>query len=48
MTEKRKTPQGHGCKPGQSGNPKGRPPGSGEVAQIRAAIADRVSELLAV
>ena len=25
MTEKKKPPQGHGWKPGQSGNPKGRP-----------------------
>ncbi|MFZ2737038.1 MAG: DUF5681 domain-containing protein [Burkholderiaceae bacterium] len=35
-----------GWQPGQSGNPKGRPTGSGEVAQIRAAIAERVPELL--
>ncbi len=34
-------------KPGQSGNPKGRPPGTGEVAKMRAAIAQRVPELLA-
>ncbi len=34
-------------KPGQSGNPAGRAPGSGEVAKIRAAIADRVPELMA-
>lgn len=34
-------------KPGQSGNPKGRPTGSGEVAKLRAAIAERVPELLA-
>ena len=34
-------------KPGQSGNPKGRPLGSGEVSKLRAAIADRVPELLA-
>jgi hypothetical protein len=33
-------------KPGQSGNPAGRKPGTGEVAQIRAAIAERVPELL--
>lgn len=33
-------------KPGQSGNPKGRPAGSGEVAKLRAAIADRVPDLL--
>lgn len=34
-------------KPGQSGNPAGRKPGTGEVAAIRAAIAERVPELLA-
>lgn len=41
----RKTPVG-AWKPGQSGNPKGRKPGSSEVAKLRAAIADRVPELL--
>ena len=46
MTEKKKPPQGHGWKPGQSGNPKGRPKGSGDVAQIRSAIATRIPELL--
>jgi hypothetical protein len=34
-------------KPGQSGNPAGRPPGLGEVGRFRAAIGDRVPELLA-
>ncbi|MBH1978495.1 MAG: hypothetical protein I8H67_09010 [Comamonadaceae bacterium] len=34
-------------RPGQSGNPKGRPPGRGEVAKLRAAIGERVPELLA-
>ena len=34
-------------KPGQTGNPKGRKPGTGEVAKIRAAIGKRVPELLA-
>ena len=34
-------------KPGQSGNPAGRKPGTGEVSKIRAAINDRVPELLA-
>ena len=46
MTEKKKPPEGHGWKPGQSGNPKGRPKGSGDVAQIRSAIATRIPELL--
>ena len=34
-------------KPGQSGNPAGRPPGVGEVSKLRAAIGERVPELLA-
>lgn len=34
-------------KPGESGNPKGRKPGTGEVGRIRASIAARVPELLA-
>ncbi len=34
-------------KPGESGNPKGRKPGTGEVSLIRASIAARVPELLA-
>ena len=33
-------------KPGQSGNPKGRPTDTGEVAKIRAAIARQVPALL--
>ena len=32
--------------PGQSGNPKGRPPGTGKVAKLRAGIAERVPEIL--
>jgi hypothetical protein len=34
-------------KPGQSGNPKGRPPGVGEVGKLRAAIGERVPEIVA-
>ena len=34
-------------KPGQSGNPAGRPPGVGEIGKLRAAIGARVPELLA-
>lgn len=34
-------------KPGQSGNPAGRPPGGGEIGKLRAAIGERVPELLA-
>ncbi len=43
----RRKPPAAAWKPGQSGNPKGCPTGTGEVAKLRAAIADRVPELLA-
>lgn len=33
-------------KPGQSGNPAGKPKGAGEVAKLRAAIADKVPAIL--
>ena len=33
--------------PGQSGNPDGRPPGTGEVAKLRASIAAKVPDILA-
>lgn len=38
MAEKRKAPP-HAWKPGESGNPKGRAPGTGEVARLRQSIA---------
>ncbi len=44
MTDKKKAGR---WKPGESGNPKGKPPGTGEVAKLRAVIAERVPELLA-
>ena len=46
MTEPKKKRPGR-WKAGESGNPAGRKPGTGEVAAIRAAIAVRVPELLA-
>jgi hypothetical protein len=45
MTTEKKKPGR--WKPGESGNPKGKPPGTGEVAKLRAAIGERVPELLA-
>lgn len=33
-------------KPGQSGNPKGKPPGTGELQKLRAAIGGHVPEIL--
>jgi hypothetical protein len=46
MTTKKAPPQA--WKPGQSGNPKGRPPGVGEVGKLRAALATNVPDILAV
>ena len=45
MTAAKKRPPGR-WKTGESGNPKGRPKGSGEVAKLRSAIAGRVPEIL--
>ena len=45
MTERRKAPP-HAWRPGQSGNPAGRAKGSGEVARLRAAIAQHVPEIV--
>ena len=46
MTTAKKRPPGR-WKAGESGNPAGRKPGTGDVAKVRAAIAARVPELLA-
>lgn len=46
MTTAKNRPPGR-WKAGESGNPAGRKPGTGEVAKVRAAIAARVPELLA-
>ena len=46
MNEPKKKRAGR-WKAGESGNPAGRKPGTGQVAAIRAAIAERVPELLA-
>lgn len=45
MTEP-KTKRPGRWKAGESGNPAGRPPGAGEVSKLRAAIGERVPELL--
>ena len=44
-TNKKKTPA-HAWKPGQSGNPAGKPSGSGELQKLRAAIGEHVPEIL--
>ena len=41
-----KKPPAHAWAKGVSGNPKGRPPGAGEVAKLRAAIAGQVPAIL--
>ena len=45
MTQ-RTPPPGRRWQPGQSGNPKGRKPGTGEVARLRETIRARVPELI--
>ncbi len=45
MTTKKAPPQA--WKPGQSGNPKGRPAGAGEIAKLRAGIAEHVPAIIA-
>lgn len=47
MTEIKKKRPGR-WKAGQSGNPKGKPPGSGQLQKMRAALADDVPEILAM
>ena len=44
MTKKRPPNQ---WQPGQTGNPKGRPPGQSEITRLRAALAGDVPEILA-
>ena len=44
MTTRKAPP--HAWKPGQSGNAKGRRPGSGEEAKLRAAIAEHVPTII--
>lgn len=46
MNESKKKRPGR-WKTGESGNPAGRPTGTGEVAKLRASIAERVPDLLA-
>lgn len=43
-TKKNALPQA--WKPGQSGNPKGRPAGAGEIAKLRAGIAEHVPAII--
>ena len=45
QSSRRKAPP-HAWKPGQSGNPAGRKPGSGEVANLRASIAQHVPAIV--
>ena len=46
MTEATRKAPPHAWKPGESGNPAGRKPGTGEVARLRSAIAEHVPSLI--
>ena len=46
MTTPKKKPPAHAWKPGQSGNPAGKPSGSGELQKLRAAIGEHVPEII--
>ena len=42
----RKPPAGRRWAPGQSGNPKGRPKGAGQIGKLREGIAEHVPEII--
>ena len=46
MATQKKKPPAHAWRPGQSGNPAGKPPGSGELQKLRAAIGQHVPEII--
>lgn len=46
MATQKKKPPAHAWRPGQSGNPAGKPPGSGELQKLRAAIGEHVPEII--
>ena len=46
MSASKRKPPPHAWKPGESGNPAGRTPGSGEVAKLRAAIGQHVPAII--
>ena len=46
MTTQKRKPPAHAWKPGQSGNPAGKPSGSGELQKLRAAIVELVPEII--
>lgn len=48
MTEGKRKPPPHAWKPGESGNPRGRKPGAGAVAKLRAEMSAHVPALVAV
>ena len=46
MASKRNKTPAHAWKPGQSGNPAGKPVGSGELQKLRAAIGEHMPEII--
>lgn len=42
------TKRGNGWKPGQSGNPRGRAPGTGRITKLRQEIADHMPQVIEV
>lgn len=46
MTPRKSKSPSTAWKPGQSGNPAGKPPGSGELQKLRAAISEHVPEII--
>ena len=47
MTDEKRKPPAHAWKAGQSGNPNGRPAGTGEVARMRDEMAKHVPAVVA-
>lgn len=46
MNQYKRKPPPHAWKPGESGNPAGRAAGAGEIAKLRAAIAEHVPSIV--
>lgn len=47
MNMQKRKPPPHAWRPGESGNPAGRPAGAGEIAKLRAAISEHAPAIIA-